>query len=77
MIVTGAVQVYAISTFYCSSGHRRSFQTIQQDRAEYVRGEEEGKGQHVARYDLAYVVCHYAEQQGVLIYYCGQWSIKS
>lgn len=26
---------------------------------------------------LVDVAAHYAERQGVLIYYCGQWSIKS
>lgn len=31
----------------------------------------------MAWHNLAYVVCHYAEQQGVLIYYCGQWSMMS
>lgn len=40
--------------------------------AEYLTGIEKGKGKHVVWYDLACVVCHYAEQQGVLIYYCGQ-----
>lgn len=45
--------------------------------SEYLTGIKKGKGKHVVWCNLTYVVCHYAEQQGVLIYYCSQWSTKS
>lgn len=61
------LKVFA-GSFFCTTAHLN---------AEYLTGIEKGKGKHVVWYNLAYVVCHYAEQQGVLIYYCGQWSIKS
>ncbi len=39
--------------------------------------EEKGGRGDVVQYSLVDVAGHYAELQGVLIYYCGQWSMKS
>lgn len=40
--------------------------------------ELEGQRQdRMVEWSLVDVAAHYAERQGVLIYYCGQWSIKS
>lgn len=38
---------------------------------------EKGRRGEVVQYSLVDVAGHYAELQGVLIYYCGQWSMKS
>lgn len=42
-----------------------------------TRQKAEGGRGDVVQYSLADVASHYAELQGVLIYYCGQWSMKS
>ena len=46
----------------------------------YIRQEqraEKGRREDVVQYSLVDVAGHYAELQGVLIYYRGQWSMKS
>lgn len=38
---------------------------------------ERQRHDRMVEWSLVDVAAHYAERQGVLIYYCAQWSIKS